>query len=284
MRPSRPPDTPSKTPKTKNRATPIPDSPPSGYKSVKSPPGAPAPSKPPRLVYPAIIIFDVDGVLVETRHSFQRTTLETVKFFTKKRVTLRELHIWKNRPGFNDDWKLCTSWIQDLGFDFSFNQVKTKFQELYWGKNGKGGNVLGEKWLLSRASLRRLARRAELAIFTGRYYREMDYTLDRNNLRGLFGQIMTVEHTKRPKPAPDGLLKILGRRVPGIAIYLGDNVDDALAAQAAGVRFVGVLPRNSEERRQRGARLKELGALTILGHVNELEAWLKRLPPDHSSS
>jgi HAD superfamily hydrolase (TIGR01548 family) len=263
---------PSKARKTKNRATPIPDSNRRRRGAKKNSPRVPTSSK---FVYPEIIIFDVDGVLVETRESFQRTTLETVQFFTKKRVTQREFHTWKNRPGFNDDWKLCTTWVQDLGFNFSFDQVKRKYQELYWGKDGKG-NVLGEKWLLSQTSLRRLGRRAELAIFTGRYYREMDYTLDRNKVRGLFGQIMTVERTKRPKPAPDGLLKILGGRDPRIALYLGDNVDDALAAQAAGVRFVGVLPRNSEERRQRGATLKELHALTILGHVNELEAWLKR--------
>jgi HAD superfamily hydrolase (TIGR01548 family) len=228
-----------------------------------------------RSLYPGIIIFDVDGVLVDTRESFQRTALQTVQFFTKKRVTMRELHAWKNRPGFNDDWKLCTTWIQGLGFNFTFDQVKAKFQKLYWGKDGKG-NVLGEKWLLSPASLRRLGRQAELAIFTGRYYREMDYTLDRNKVRGLFKEIMTVERAKRPKPAPDGLLKILAGRDPGIAIYLGDNVDDALAAQAAKVPFVGVLPRNSEERRQRGAELKRLGALTILGNVNELEGRLKR--------
>ena len=266
------PSIPSKTRKTKNRATPIPDSHPSRRKTIKT---TRRDTHASRFVYPAIIVFDVDGVLVETRDSFQRTTLETVQFFTKKRVTLRELHTWKNRPGFNDDWKLCTTWVQDLGFNFSFNQIKTKYQELYWGKEGKG-NVLGERWLLPPATLRRLGRRADLAIFTGRYYREMDYTLDRNKVRGLFTEIMTVERAKRPKPAPDGLLKILGERNPATAIYLGDNIDDALAAQAAGVRFVGVLPRNSEERRQRAARLKELGALTILGHVSELEAWLKR--------
>jgi HAD superfamily hydrolase (TIGR01548 family) len=239
---------------------------------VKGSSRRPAASK---FVSPEIIVFDVDGVLVETRESFQRTTLETVRFFTQKRVTLRELHAWKNRPGFNDDWKLCTFWVQELGFNFSFDQIKRKFQELYWGHEGKG-NVLGERWLIAPASLRRLGRRTELAIFTGRYYREMNYTLDRNKVRGLFSQIMTVERTERPKPAPDGLLKILDGRDPAVALYLGDNVDDALAAQAAKVRFVGVLPRNSEERRQRGARLKKLGALTILGNVNELEAWLKR--------
>ena len=81
---------------------------------------------------------------------------------------------------------------------------------------------------------------------------------------------------KRPKPAPDGLLQILNGRDPGNALYVGDNVDDALAAQAAKMPFVGILPRRSEERRQRGTRLRGLGALTILSDIKELEGWLKR--------
>jgi hypothetical protein len=36
------------------------------------------------------------------------------------------------------------------------------------------------------------------------------------------------------------------------------------------------LPRRSWERRHRGRRLKELGALTILGNISELENWLKK--------
>jgi len=42
------------------------------------------------------------------------------------------------------------------------------------------------------------------------------------------------------------------------------------------VPFVGILRRRSDERRERIDTLKELGALTILGHVNELEGWLNR--------
>ena len=224
---------------------------------------------------PAIIIFDVDGVLVDVRGSFHTTVLETVRFFTKKRVTRAELHRWKNQSGFNDDWKLSTAWVQSLGGTAEYDEVKRKFVELYWGKNGKG-NVTREEWLLPRASLRRLANRAELALFTGRVRAEADYTLDRCRVREFFRHIVTVEDVERAKPDPEGLLKILGRRSPGRALYLGDNVDDALAAQGAKVPFVGVLPRNSEERRQRGAELKRLGALTILGNVNELEGWLKR--------
>jgi len=225
--------------------------------------------------HPAVIIFDVDGVLVDTRGSFQRTTLETVKFFSGKRVTRKELHRWKNRPGFNDDWKLSTAWVKALGRDIEYEEVKRKFVELYWGKNGKG-NVAQEKWLLPPANLRRLSKLAELDIFTGRIRRELDYTLDCWGARDFFHKIVSVENVKRPKPAPDGLLQILEGRDSSSALYVGDNVDDALAAQAARVPFVGILPRRSEERRQRGTRLRELGALAILSDVKELEGWIRR--------
>jgi HAD superfamily hydrolase (TIGR01548 family) len=224
---------------------------------------------------PEVIVFDVDGVLVDTRGSFQQTTLEVVRLFTGRRVTFGELHRWKNRPGYNDDWKLSHAWVRALGGNFEYEEVKKKFQEIYWGRKNKG-NVRFEEWLLPRASLGRLARHAELAIFTGRIHRELDYTLDRWKVREFFRQVITVEEIKQPKPHPEGLLKILGTRDGSVAIYVGDNVDDALAAKSAGIDFVGVLPRGSQERKFRGTRLRKLGAEVILGEVSELEAWLKR--------
>jgi HAD superfamily hydrolase (TIGR01548 family) len=228
-----------------------------------------------RLKFPAVIAFDVDGVLVDVRGSFQKTTLETVQFFTGKKVTRAELHQWKNKSGYNDDWKLSTAWVHALGGEAEYDEVKKKFVELYWGKGGEG-NVKNEKWLLPSASLRRLARRSELALFTGRTKDELEYTLARCACRELFQQIVTVEDVRLPKPDPEGLLKIAAGRDPGHVLYIGDNIDDALAAQAARVPFVGVLPLRGVERRQRGKRLRELGALTILSHIKDLEGMLRR--------
>lgn len=234
----------------------------------------PSPSrfKPPP--FPSPVIFDVDGVLVDTRESFQKTTLETVKLFTGKRVTRAELHRWKALPGFNDDWKLSHEWVRSLGGDFGYDEVKAKFQELYWGKK-KNGNVARERWRMPKWSLERMASRAELAIFTGRTRQELDYTLDRNDVRGYFRHIVTVENVKRGKPDPEGLFQILDGRDASRALYVGDNVDDALAAQSAGMPFIGVLPVRSHERRHRIEGLRRLGALAILGEIADLEPWLR---------
>lgn len=225
--------------------------------------------------WPEIIIFDMDGVLVDVRGSFHRTVLETVRFFTGKRATHAELHRWKNRGGFNDDWKLSTAWVTEWGGHFEYEEVKRKFVEIYWGANGKG-NVAREKWLLPRAGLRRLAKRSELAIFTGRVRKELDYTLDRCKVREYFSRIVTLEDVAAPKPDPEGLLKILGGRDPLRALYVGDNVDDALAARNAGVPFAGLLAPRTEGHQERSALLRKLGAQIVLRQITALESWLEK--------
>ena len=83
-----------------------------------------------------------------------------------------------------------------------------------------------------------------------------------------------MDDVKRKKPYPDGLLKILGRRDPATAIYVGDNIDDALAARDARVPFMAILPPDTYEYRKRAACFRELGALALLPGILALNDWL----------
>ena len=223
---------------------------------------------------PQIIIFDVDGVLVDVRGSFHQSIIDTVHRFTGRRFPRTEVLKWKSRSGYNDDWKLSTAWINSLGVRAEYAEVKAEFQKFYWGENGRRANVTLEKWLLSRRALASLAKRAELGVFTGRTRHELKHTFDRHDAWGHFRTIVTMDDIELLKPHPDGLLRILAGRDPMTALYLGDNIDDALASEAAGVPFLGVLPRGSAARRALGPRLRENGALAILHSAAEVAKWL----------
>jgi HAD superfamily hydrolase (TIGR01548 family) len=224
---------------------------------------------------PELIIFDVDGVLVDVTGSFHRTILETIRHFAGGRPTYAEIHDWKNRGGYNDDWKLTTDWLASLGHPLSYPKVKRQFQKFYWGHpRGNGeGYVARERWLVRRALLQRWSGEYELAIFTGRTRQELRYTLDRWKVARFFRQMITADDVKRKKPDPEGLLRILRDRGPERALYLGDNIDDAEAARQARIPFVGVLPRDMEAWQVRSARLRKLGARAILNSVQEMEHW-----------
>jgi len=220
-----------------------------------------------------IVVFDMDGVLVDVRDTFHSAILMTVKHFTGKSVPRVAIQDWKNRGGYNDDWKLSHHWIRALGGRATYEDVKRQFQVFYWGQN-KDGTFLREHWLLPMPKLRRLAKRAELAIFTGRTRQELAPTLERFRVEKYFRQIVTQNDISKLKPHPEGLLKILGGRDPGSALYVGDNVDDAKAAKRARIVFAGVLPPRGLARRLCAARLKEHGAKVILRNVAAVEELL----------
>jgi HAD superfamily phosphatase len=223
-----------------------------------------------------ILIFDVDGVLVDVRRSFWLSALETMCHLTGKRVSWAELYKWKAKPGNNDDWSMVSSWATALGRPTSYEEARDAFQQFYWGRNGRPGNVRKEKWLVRPAQIENWARHFEIDLFTGRTRKEFAYTFDAWPGTRHFRTVITMDDVKRKKPHPDGLLKILGRRDRATALYLGDNIDDALAAQAADVPFMAILPADAFEMRKRAARFRELGALALLPRISALKHWLPR--------
>ena len=221
-----------------------------------------------------ILIFDVDGVLVDVRQSFWRSALQTVRYLTGKRVTWAELHRWKSKPGNNDDWSLVSHWATALGRPTTYEQARDTFQQFYWDFDGRPGNVRREKPLVTQRQIESWARRFELDLFTGRTRQEFAYTFDHWKASQHFRTVVTMNDVKRKKPFPDGLLKILAGRDPQTALYLGDNIDDALAARDARVPFVGIVQPGLFGNRERSRRFRELGALAILPRATALNRLL----------
>jgi HAD superfamily phosphatase len=225
------------------------------------------------LLSPQILIFDVDGVLVDVRGTFWRSALETMRALTGKHVTYAQLQEWKSKPGHNDDWSMVSAWATELGQPTTYEEAREEFQKFYWGTNGKPGLVRNEKLLIAPKQVARWAKRFELNLFTGRTRQEFCHTFERWAATRHFRKIITMDDAKK-KPDPEGLRIILDRRDPGTALYLGDNVDDALAARGAGVPFVAILATGAHGYRERAEQFRALGALRILRRATELEGWL----------
>ena len=224
---------------------------------------------------PEILIFDVDGVLVDVRESYLRSALETMRFLTGKRVTWAELYKWKDKPGNNDDWSMVSNWATAMGRPTTYEEARDAFQRFYWDYDGRPGNVRREKMLVTPKQVEQWARRFELNLFTGRTRQEFTYTFKRWAGTQHFRTVVTMDDVARRKPYPDGLLKILDGRDPRSALYVGDNIDDGLAAKAAEVRFMAILPAGVYGYRRRAAQFRELGALALLPRAAAINASLK---------
>ena len=228
-----------------------------------------------RKLDPKILIFDVDGVLVDVRESYWRSGLQTVRELTGKKPTWKELYERKRKPGNNDDWRMVARWATTLGVPTSYEEARVAFQPFYWGRDGQPGNVTKEKLLVTPKLIEKWGKGRELNLFTGRTRREFAYTFDRWPAAKLFRTIVTMDDAKK-KPHPEGLRIILDGRDRATALYVGDNIDDALAAKAAGgVPFLAILSKKEPDYRQRAKKFCELGALGLLEQARDLKDWLE---------
>ena len=218
-----------------------------------------------------LLVFDMDGVLVDVSDSYRETIQRTVRHYTGQSVSRERIQDYKNQGGFNDDWKLSQQLIADAGVDVDFDAMVATFQELFHGTNGDG-LILRERWIANPGLLERLAARHTLAIFTGRLHWEAVITLER--FQANYFEIVGVDDVPNAKPAPDGLFQLRAAHPTGNIRYLGDTVDDARSAQAAGVPFIGVAPASTPDRPRLIELLRAEGAIAVIENINELEPLL----------
>ena len=212
-----------------------------------------------------ILVFDMDGVLVDVSESYRETIVRTVAHFTGQTITRAKIQEYKNQGGWNNDWALSQKISKDLGVEVPYATVIEYFNFLFLEQ----GLIHHERWLPRDGLLDRLSAKFELAIFTGRTTEEAEITLKREGVRDRF-LLMTANDVEHEKPAPDGLLKIAAMRPSKKILYVGDTVDDARCARAANVPFIGIAA-PSHERRAELLNLFALeGAIQVLGEINEI--------------
>jgi HAD superfamily hydrolase (TIGR01548 family) len=223
---------------------------------------------------PDVIVFDMDGVLVEVMQSYREAIRETVRHFTGKPVSHDLIQDFKNAGGWNNDWLLSHRLIHDLGVAVEYPTVVDYFNRIFLGENGDG-LIRNEQWMPRNGLLENLAQHASLAIFTGRAKYEAEATLTRCAPQIQFDPLVTDDSVANPKPAPDGLL-LIKQHYPNKRIWcLGDTVDDARSAQAAEVPFIGVSTPHNPRHAEITQILRQYGAFEVIADINELESLVR---------
>jgi HAD superfamily hydrolase (TIGR01548 family) len=217
-----------------------------------------------------LLIFDMDGVLVDVTESYREAIRETVRQFTGVSITHKEIQAVKNRGGSNNDWDLSLELIRERGASPGREEVIAAFQRVYLGENNTG-LISRERWVPRDQLLERLALRFHFALFTGRERWEAQFTLSKFAPGIRFDPLVGMEDVQFEKPHPEGILKILEQLKPLETFYIGDVMDDCLAAQAASVPFIGVVSRANPLAVELEALFRRQGAVAVVPDINDLE-------------
>jgi HAD superfamily phosphatase len=218
-----------------------------------------------------VLVFDVDGVLVEVSESYREGIVRTVAHFTGQTVTRERIQDYKNSGGWNNDFALSQELCRTLGLEVPYERVAEYFTSIFLGE---GGLIEREEWIPADGLLTRLAARFQLAIFTGRMRIELQPTLRRFAEQVSFAPVVTSDDVTDGKPHPEGLHKIAAL-CPGAGLwYVGDTVDDARSAKAAGVPFIGVAAPDNPRHAQIVDVLRSAGAAAVIDDINQIEGVL----------
>ncbi len=220
-----------------------------------------------------VIVFDMDGVLAEVTESYREAIVQTVKFFTSTIIARDTIQDYKNQGGWNNDWALSQKIASDLGKQIDYDTIVEKFNEFFLGEDGNG-LIQRESWFPKAGLLERLGHSYDLSIFTGRLRYEADITLRRFAPEIAFDPLICADDVTAAKPAPEGLFAIQQKR-PGKKLwYVGDTVDDARCARAAGVPFIGIAAHTHTKRDELVRLFERENAVAILENINEIESAL----------
>ena len=172
------------------------------------------------------IIFDVDGVLLDSFESWFTSFNQTLVEFGKEQVdreTYRKI-FWG--PSVEEDLRRY-----NLGADAVEAALRNQRNNVHLMK-------LHEKVHETLESLKRFG----LGVATNTPRINLDKTFNYFDLYKYFEVVMCFDDVQRPKPYPDMILKaseILNMPVTKM-LFVGDTESDMAAAKGAGCNFIGI--------------------------------------------
>ncbi len=176
------------------------------------------------------VLFDLDGVLVDSKHAWYLAVAEAGERFRGRRISEEEFE-----PTFGQGTAAdipmfglsCTAWELDRFYEEAFVRHLDAVRV-----EPSGPKVLSEL----------KARGLKLAVVTNSVGLVAKAALGRAGLLELFDSLATADRVAESKPAPD--LPLLALRELGVsaaeATFVGDSRFDREAAQAAKVHFTGL--------------------------------------------
>ena len=250
---------------------------------------------------PAIVVFDIDGVIRDVSGSYRRALADTVEHFTAQayRPTADDIDRLKSEGVWNNDWEgsqeLIYRYFKTQGqspeqIKLDYNSIVDFFQSRYRGNdpNKLTGYICDEPLLLHSSYLNQLTEAGILwGFFSGATRASATYVLQER--LSLKSPVLIAMEDAPGKPDPTGLfstIELLKNGVDNInsslpIIYVGDTVADMYTVEKArNIESnctwigVGVLPPHVQETEEKRANytdsLKKAGATIVLSNVEEL--------------
>jgi histidinol-phosphate aminotransferase len=228
------------------------------------------------------VLFDLDGVLADVSGSYRTAIRRTAAEFGVE-VGPEDIDRIKAEGDANDDWEVVRRLLLERGVTIAMSDIVDRFQSAYLGDGDRPGLRETESCTVDPDVLAAAVKGRPIGIVTGRPRAEAEWFLRRSGLDRVIDTVIAREDAPL-KPDPSGVVAALDRLDLESAWFLGDTIDDLVAARAVRNRCVipiGIRPPGlpTERRDEFDRTLLRAGAARVLDAGRPLIDLLQDLLP-----
>ena len=216
-----------------------------------------------QLYTPNTLIIKIDDVLVDTSISTNEAFKQTYKYFTGKHLMDSATTYTRFLGGFDNKFKLVHHLIEEYGFNFAYDDVVRKFQDIYW--NDSQGLIDSENLIVSHTFLSELASRYRLIAVSDAPEIEIDFKLHKFNLNKYFSYVLQINQIN----VKDNLLSyIKDKFILDDFWFIGTSIDDMKMCINEGIIGIAVCMANDIELR---TMLTNNGAYSVIESISSID-------------
>ncbi|MBD3163610.1 HAD-IA family hydrolase [Candidatus Woesearchaeota archaeon] len=177
-----------------------------------------------------LIIFDMDGVLIDSADAWHSIFNSALEHFDGRRISREEF----DRKVWARDFDITAKRY----FSAKPEEVREYFTQIYKNFRKKLSAFPDIKSTLGKLRGKGL----KLAVATNTHTENAVQMLSDSGIANFFDTVFGADKARNGKPEPDMLIKIMKELGLGKeeSVFIGDTIYDKMAAEKAGIRFIGM--------------------------------------------
>jgi len=175
------------------------------------------------------VIFDLDGTLVDTKEDITASINHIrAECYSLPPLESRKIVELMNTPGLNLAYEF-------YGVEIYEEHAKAMFEEHYAKQCLQNAKLFeGIDEVLKRLKSEKI----ELFVATNAPTKTSRIILKNNDIEHFFEDVVGADRVVNPKPHPEMLQMIVGKRKKDLCWMVGDSMKDMIAAKSAGVQGI----------------------------------------------